>query len=72
LFALEVGFIAVFTGGIRPDFSFSSYFSFFGSSEICAQPFSFRNRINRDAILKNVSCVTADLMDRRATPSWQW
>ena len=24
------------------------------------------------AILKNVSCVTADLMDRRATPSWHW
>ena len=24
------------------------------------------------AILKNVSCVTAGLMDRRATPSWHW
>ena len=42
LFALEFGFIAVFTAGICLDFSFSSYFS-----EIFAQPFSFRNRINR-------------------------
>ena len=33
LFALEVGFIAVFTGRIRLEFSFSSYFSFFGDSE---------------------------------------
>ena len=24
------------------------------------------------AILKKVSCVTADLMDRRVTPSWHW
>ena len=39
--------LVLLLSGIRLDFSFSSYFSFFGGSEICAQPFSFRSRINR-------------------------
>ena len=47
LFVPEVSFIAVSTRLIRLDFSFSRYFSFFGGSEICSQPFSFLNRINR-------------------------
>ena len=47
LIALEVGFMEVFTRRISLDFSFSSYFSFFESSEIGLQPFSFLNRINR-------------------------
>ena len=51
LFVLEAGSIGVFTSWILLDFSFSSYFSFFGGSEICS---------------KNVSCDTADFMDRRA------
>ena len=39
MFALEVGFIAVFTLRIRLHFSLSSYFSFFGGSKIFPQPF---------------------------------
>ena len=47
LFVLKVGFIGVLTSQIRRYISFSSYFSFFGGSEICPQTFSFRNRINQ-------------------------
>lgn len=79
LFALEVGFIAVFTRRIRLYFSFSSYLSFFRGSEICLLPFSYLKRVNRAFIsdsvvrhLENESCDSADLVDRRATPSWNW
>ena len=43
-----------------------------GSSSASSSQLESESMTVLAAILKNVSCVTAGLMDRRATPSWHW